>query len=78
MEIRKKNTIFAEKYCKRNTENLCKIWLEPDVELAKRGDLTESQIKDVIEIAKKYRDKLISQWDLFKQGKAIKIIKIRR
>ena len=63
---------------KRNTEKLCKIWLEPNVELAKQGDLSDSQIREIMEIAYNYREKLISQWKLFKQGKTIKIIKIRR
>ena len=62
----------------RNTEKLCKIWLEPNVELAKQGDLSDSQIREIMEIAYNYREKLISQWKLFKQGKTIKIIKIRR
>ena len=38
---------------KRGTEELCKIWLEPNVELAKQGDLTDKQVKEVIEIVKK-------------------------
>lgn len=37
---------------KRGTEELCKIWLEPNVELAKQGDLTDKQVKEVIEIVK--------------------------
>ena len=28
---------------KRSTEHLCKIWLEPVVELDKQGDLTDAQ-----------------------------------
>lgn len=63
---------------KRSTDNLCKIWLEPHVELAKQGDLTDSQIREIIEITHKYKDRLLSQWNLFKQGKPIRIIKIRR
>ncbi|MBR3123210.1 MAG: DUF4160 domain-containing protein [Prevotella sp.] len=62
---------------KRNTESLCKIWLEPTVELARQGDLTDAQTKQVIKIATEYRAKLIQQWNLFKQGKPIKTIKIK-
>lgn len=62
---------------KRGTENLCKIWLEPEVELAKQGDLTDAQIKEVMQIVSVYHDKLMSQWSLFKQGKSIRIIKIK-
>ena len=61
---------------KRSTENLCKIWLEPSVELAKQGDLTDAQAREVVRIATEYRDKLLHQWSLFKQGKTIKIIKV--
>lgn len=63
---------------KRNTEHLCKIWLEPNVELADKGDLTDSQAKEVVEIARRYQDKLMRQWKTFKQGKTIRIIKIKK
>ena len=63
---------------KRGTEELCKIWLEPNVELAKQGDLTDKQVKAVIEIVKKYQTKLPHQWKQFKEGKTIKIIKIKK
>ena len=62
---------------KRGVENLCKIWLEPEVELAKQGDLTDAQIKEVLKIACNYRDQLLHQWELFKSGKTIKIIKVK-
>ena len=29
---------------KRGTEELCKIWLEPNIELAKQGDLTDRMV----------------------------------
>ena len=63
---------------KRGMECLCKIWLEPTVELAKQGDLTDAQAKDVLEITCKYQKKLIAQWNLFKEGKPIKMIKVKR
>lgn len=63
---------------KRSTEHLCKIWLEPNVELADKGDLTESQIKEVLKIATEYRERLLGQWDQFKQGKTIRIIKVKK
>ena len=52
---------------KRGTERLCKIWLEPIVEVAQQGDLTDAQTKEILAIANEYRDKLIQQWTLFKQ-----------
>lgn len=63
---------------KRSTEHLCKIWLEPIVELDRQGDLTDAQAKEVLEIAKKYQEKLLSQWSLFKQGKPVRIIKVKK
>ncbi len=63
---------------KRSTEHLCKIWLEPIVEIDRQGDLTEAQAKEVLAIATQYREKLLRQWSLFKQGKAIRIIKIKK
>ena len=42
------------------------------------GDLTDAQAKEVLDIAKKYRDRLLSQWSLFKQGKPVRIIKIKK
>ena len=63
---------------KRSTEKLCKIWLEPIVELDKQGDLTDAQAKEVMEIAKQYRERLLSQWALFKQGKPVRIIKVKK
>ena len=63
---------------KRSTEHLCKIWLEPIIELDRQGDLTDGQAKEVMEIAKKYQEKLLSQWSLFKQGKPVRIIKVKK
>lgn len=63
---------------KRNTNDLCKIWLEPNVELAKQGDLTDAQVKEVIRIAEECREKLLKQWSAFKQGKTVRMIKIKK
>lgn len=63
---------------KRNTEHLCKVWMEPVVELADKGDLTEAQVKEVLAIVTEYRERMLGQWSLFKQGKKIKMIKIKK
>jgi hypothetical protein len=63
---------------KRSTEHLCKIWLEPIVAVDKQGDLTDAQIKEVLIIATEYRERLLKQWNLFKQGKTIRVIKIKK
>jgi len=63
---------------KRSTEHLCKIWLEPNVELADKGDLTDSQVKQVLGIAAEYRERMLRQWEQFKQGKHIRVIKAKK
>lgn len=63
---------------KRGTEHLCKIWLEPVVELDCQGDLTDSQAKEVLAIANEYREKLLHQWSLFKLGKRVKMITVKK
>jgi hypothetical protein len=62
---------------KKDTFNLCKIWIEPDVEIAKAGDLTKKQQSEVLEITKKYRKELLKQWDNFINGKELEIIKVK-
>jgi hypothetical protein len=63
---------------KRSTEHLCKIWLEPIVEVEDKGDLTDAQVKEILKIATDYREKLLVQWELFKQGRPIRIIRIKK
>ena len=62
---------------KRDTQDLCKIWLEPDIELAKQGDLTDSQVKEVLEIVENHKYQLMQQWQNFKAGNKITIIRIK-
>lgn len=61
----------------RDTEHFCKIWLEPEVEIAKPGSLTQNQLNDVLDITKKFKNKLLNQWSIFKKGGKITIIKIK-
>lgn len=63
---------------KKGTLDLCKIWLEPQVEVEKQGELTDAQLKEIVELTEKYKDKLLEQWKLFKMGKTVKIIKITK
>lgn len=63
---------------KKDTQELCKIWLEPKVELSKRGDLSDAQVREVLLLAEEYKDKLIRQWNTFKEGKTVRTIKIRK
>ena len=63
---------------KKGTQEFAKIWLEPDVELAKEGDLTDAHLKQLLEIVEENKEKLLKQWQVFKNGGNVKIIKINR
>lgn len=63
---------------KKGTQVFAKIWLEPTVELAKQGDLTETQIKQLLQITEEHKEKLLEQWQTFKNGGTVKILKIKK
>ena len=65
---------------KKDTEHFAKIWLEPNVEVAKegQGDLTEAQLKEVLQLVEDNKKRLLVQWENFKAGKPIRIIKIKK
>lgn len=46
--------------------------------MAVQGDLTNTQVREVMQIVGENREKLMKQWTSFKEGKAIRIIKIKR
>jgi len=62
---------------KKSTEEYCKIWLEPEISVAKQGTLTPSELKNVLKITQKYYSELIKQWKKFIEGKTIKMIIIK-
>ena len=63
---------------KKDTKDYCKIWLEPKVSVAKEGSLTQQQINQVLSLVEEYKSKLLKQWEIFKQGKKVKIITIKK
>ena len=63
---------------KKGTQDLCKIWLEPSIEVDKKGSLTDSQIKEVVSIAEEHKDKLLKQWVTFKKGETVKAFKVTK
>ena len=63
---------------KRGTEEFAKIWLEPTVELAKQGDLTDAQVKQLLQIVEEHKAMLLKQWQVFKQGGNVKLLKINK
>ena len=44
---------------KRNTTELCKIWLEPAIEIASPGTLTIKQQNEVLAIVKTYKKEMV-------------------
>ena len=62
---------------RKGTEKLCKIWLEPDVELSKSGELSTSEQREVLQITELYKEELIRQWEQFLTGQKIEILKIQ-
>ena len=61
---------------RKATKNYCKIWLEPQVELCKAGDLTNAEINEVLAITEQYQEELIRQWNDYMNGKLrMKIVK---
>jgi len=68
----------GRKVGKKATFKLCKIWLEPDIEIAVQGDLTDNQLKEVLMLARSFQDRLLEQWKTFKKGEKVKIIRIRK
>ena len=62
---------------RKATNHYCKIWLEPDVEVAAGGDLSHSELVEVVGLVKEYKSELVAQWKAFMDGK-LKMITIRK
>ena len=63
---------------KKATDHYCKIWLEPEISIAKNGSLTTAEINEVLTITTEYHAQLIEQWKKFINGKTIKMITIKK
>jgi len=63
---------------KKTTDHYCKIWLEPEISIAKNGSLTTAEINEVLTITTEYHAQLIEQWKKFIDGKKIKMITIKK
>ena len=46
---------------RKGIEQLCKIWLEPVVEIATVGELSISEQREVLRIVSLYREELVQQ-----------------
>ena len=63
---------------KKGTTIFAKFWLEPEVELAKEGDLTDAQLKQLLQVVEENKEMLLKQWEVFKKGGNVKLIKINK
>lgn len=63
---------------KKGSQELCKIWLEPDVVVDKKGEFSDAQLNEIVSLAQVNRTRLMKQWSLFKAGKIVKPIKITK
>jgi len=63
---------------KKGSQILCKIWLEPIIEVADKGEFSDAQIKEILLVTEQYYQQLMAQWKAFKQGKPIRIIKVTK
>lgn len=63
---------------KKGSQDLCKIWLGPKVEMYSKGEFTDSQVKEILELAENNKAMLLEQWQRFKAGKPVKMIKITK
>jgi hypothetical protein len=62
---------------KKGTKELCKIWLEPEISVEKKGSLKNKDLKEIVELVEKYHSKLMVQWKILKKGEQVKIINIK-
>ena len=63
---------------KKGAQELCKIWLEPEVVVDKKGEFSDAQLNEIVSLAQVNRTRLMKQWGLFKAGKIVKPIKITK
>lgn len=62
---------------KKDMDEYCKIWLEPKMSVAKKGELTDKQLKQILEIVEEHYSELINQWNTFKKGGNVKMTTIK-
>ena len=63
---------------KKSMEEYCKVWLEPEISVAKNGELTVAEINEVLKITKEHHSLLIKQWRKFSDKETIKMITIKK
>ena len=63
---------------KKGMTKLCKIWLEPEVEVADTGDLNSAQINEVLKVTSEHKEILLKQWENFKSGKKVSVLTVKR
>jgi hypothetical protein len=63
---------------KKDSDQYCKIWLEPEVAVAKNGSLTDAELKQVLKLTAEYQPQLLKQWQKFKAGTTLKMITVNK
>jgi len=62
---------------RKSTTNLCKIWIDTNVEVADEGDFKKAELNEILEISKKYQSEFQKMWKDFMAGKEINTIKVK-
>ena len=60
---------------KGNRRYVAKFWLEPEIKLLKRGNLSDKELTEARKLINENYDTLIKQINKFMRGKKIKTIK---
>jgi len=47
--------------------NAAKIWIEPDIDVARKGDFSDKEIKEILVIVQENKQLLLSKIDKIKQ-----------
>jgi hypothetical protein len=61
----------------KKEEEVCKIWLEPKISIAKEGTFSRRELHYIMDITQQYHSELLLQWAKFKKGETVKIITIK-
>jgi len=73
--IEKRKHIHVENK-KGRFRTTAKFWLEPEVELASKGNFTDKEINLIAKLIKEHRDLIINQIEKFFKGDTIEIINL--
>jgi hypothetical protein len=61
---------------KTGFQNYAKFWISPSVELFKKGDFTDKELRTIEMVLQNNRNELLNQIERFRNGEHIKIIRL--